>query len=319
MNTSVIDQSTDESLPSLADWSDIAVFLAVLDAGSLVAAAEQLALSQPTVGRRLAALEERLGVQLFARSGRRLVPTEVAHRIEESARKMSQEMHAIRRGVAGSAKGLFGQVTVSANEGTGTEWLIPVLASLQHKYPDIRVELKIESRAADLVQREADIALRMGRPSQLELIVRKLATVGFGFYASKAWLENNGDVNDLQDLQGVSWVRGAFSAGHKDALGTFFEEHALKPTIAVSTNSPTAQLLAVRAGMGVGVLSHRWASRVPELQRILPDFEAVDIDLWLVTHEDLRYSARIRAVADHIAEAARLDADNFARGQNSPA
>ncbi|MFK7831007.1 MAG: LysR family transcriptional regulator [Congregibacter sp.] len=298
-----------------ADWSDMAIFLAVLDAGSLIAAAELLNLSQPTVGRRLSALEERIGVQLFARAGRRMVPTEVAHRIEESARKMSREMHAIQRGIAGASKGLHGQVTISANEGTGTEWLIPVIASLQRKYPDILIELKIEARAANLVQREADIALRMGRPTQLDLITRKLATVGFGFYASDDWLARNGPVSEIRDLSGLAWVRGAFAKGHKDALGSFFEEHQLEPNIAVSTNSPAAQLIAVREGMGVGVISHRWASRIPGLQRLIPDFDATTIDLWLVTHEDLRYSARIRAVADHIADAARTDAANFERGE----
>lgn len=304
------------AIPPPADWSDMAVFLAVYDAGSLVAAAELLDLSQPTVGRRLTALEERMGVSLFARTGRRMVPTEVAVRIEDSARKMAREMHTIQRGVIGASQGLQGQVTISANEGTGSEWLVPVLADFHRKYPDIFVELKIESRAADLVQREADIALRMGRPTQLDLITRKLATVGFGFYASTGWIKRHDPIHCIEDLKKSPWVTGTFSPRGRDLMQAFYDEHDIQPKVAMTTNSPAAQVLAVRRGIGLGVLSHRWATREPGLVRILPEIEAAEIELWLVTHEDLRHSARIRAVADHIAEAARADQELFALGED---
>lgn len=300
---------------ALSDWGDMALFLAILDAGNLVAAAEVLDLSQPTVGRRLSALESRLGAALFARTGRRMVPTEVATRIEESARKMAREMYAIRRSVAGNTEALQGQVTISANEGTGSEWLVPVLASLQNSYPDIYIDLKIESRAADLVQREADIALRMGRPTQLDLITRKLGTVGFGLYASEAFLERHGPIETVEQLNGKPWVQGRFSRQGTNLIESFFEARDLQCPIVLSTNSPAAQLCAVRSGIGVGAVSHRWASQEANLRRLLPDIDAASIDLWLVTHEDLRHSARIRAVADHIAEAARRDAGLFEDGR----
>ncbi len=298
----------------LNDWSDMALFLAVLDGGNLVAAAETLGLSQPTVGRRLAALEQRLGAALFARTGRRMLPTEVALSIEDSARKMDREMYAIRRSVAGAAEGLSGQVTISANEGTGSEWLVPVLATLQHKYPEIFIDLRIEARAADLVHREADIALRMGRPTQLDLITRKLATVGFGLYASREFLDRQGPIASVEDLNGKPWIRGVFNRLGNDLLHDFFGEHSLNCRIVLSTNSPAAQLRAVGSGIGIGVLSHRWASQEPDLLRVLPEVGAAAIDLWLVTHEDLRHSARIRAVADHIAAAARRDEALFEHG-----
>lgn len=299
------------------DWADVAVFLAVLDAGSLVGATEKLNMSQPTIGRHLAAMEKRMGTTLFARTGRRLMPTEVASRIEESARKMSREMLAIQRTVAGAAQGLHGQVTISANEGTGSEWLIPVLAKLKQKFPDIFIELKIEGRAADLVQREADIALRMGRPTQLDLITRKLVTVGFGIYVAESLLAEHGRIEAFADLNHTGWVRGAFSTTRVDMLHDFFAEYSLDCHIALSTNSPAAQVRAVQEGLGFGVLSHRWAGREEGLVRVLPDFEAAAIDLWLVTHEDLRHSARIRAVSDLIAEAAHADAQRFAVNDRS--
>lgn len=299
---------------TLADWSDIAVFLAVLDAGSLVAASESLLVSQPTVGRRLAALESRLGVTLFSRTGRRLVPTDVALRIEEGARRMAREMHAIQRGVAGEATVLRGQVTISAIEGTGSEWLVPVIASLQRKHPDIFIDLKIESRAADLVQREADIALRMNRPTQQNLIARRLASIGFGFYAAREWTKRHPVVKTLSDLQDTPWVRGYFTNSRDDPLSGYFAEHNIRVRTVMSTNSPAAQVRAVQQGVGLGVLSHRWASREKGLVRLLPDVSAAEIELWLVTHEDLRHSARLRAVADHIAAAAHADAELFASG-----
>ncbi len=315
MNDSATAPASIDGVGDLADWSDIAVFLAVLDAGSLVAAADQLGVSQPTVGRRLAALEARLSVTLFSRAGRRLVPTDVALRIEEGARRMAREMHAIHRGIAGEATSLRGQVTISANEGTGSEWLVPVIASLQLKHPDIFVDLKIEARAADLVQREADIALRMGRPTQPNLIARRVATVGFGFYAARDWTRRHPPITTIKDLNDTPWVRGSFARkGGEDPLNGFFESHEIQARVVMNTNSPAAQVRAVQRGMGLGVLSHRWASREPGLVRLLPDVSAAEIDLWVVSHEDLRHSARLRAVVDHIAEAARADAELFASG-----
>lgn len=99
-------------------------------------------------------------------------------------------------------------------------------------------------------------------------------------------------------------------------MQAFYDEHDIQPKVAMTTNSPAAQVLAVRRGIGLGVLSHRWATREPGLVRILPEIEAAEIELWLVTHEDLRHSARIRAVADHIAEAARADQELFALGED---
>jgi len=298
------------------EWADIAVFLAILDAGTLLDAAERLGMSQPTVGRRLATYEARIGTKLFTRTGRRMVPTETAHAIEESARKMAREVDAIRRSVEGTTQVLGGQITISANEGTGSEWLIPVLSALKKQYPDIFIDLRIEARSADLVQKEADLALRLGRPTQLDLVARKLATVGFGIYAAHEWLAQYPQIEELKDLTGKTWVGGDFSRKASTLLNRFFIEHGLEQRATISTNSPTAQLRAVQHGMGLGVLSHRWAADDPALQRVLPAFEPASIDLWLVYHEDLRNSARVRVVSEFIAEAARRDASLFSAGQH---
>lgn len=227
---------------------------------------------------------------------------------------MQREMDGIHRTIAGQARGLAGVVTISATEGTGSEWLLPVLEDLRRSYPDITVRLQIESRAVDLVAREADIALRLGRPTQLDLISRKLADIGFGLYASRSHLQQWGPVRALADLDQAAWVRGEFGRDAHSLLAGFLATHGLAHRIALSTNSPTAQIGAVAQGIGFGILSHRWAEDYPELVPVLPELAVGTIDLWLVTHVDLRHSARIRAVSDHIARFAERDRRRFAVG-----
>lgn len=299
---------------SLRDWSDIRLFLAILDHGSLVAAAEHLDLTQPTVGRRLAALEERMGTPLFVRSGRRMQLTDSGAAILDSARRMEREMLAIERIIEVQSKGLCGEVTLSATEGTGTEWLTPVLFDFHQRYPDIIIKMQIESRAVDLVHREADVALRLGRPEQPDLIARRLVTVGFGFYAASKYLQRAAPLTSIDSLADHQLVG-------LDMLGTRINPAAVFPTkekfagrYTYLTNSPAAQISAVRAGFGVGVLSHRWAATGQGLQRVLPDYTPAELELWLVSHEELRHSARIRAVSDFIAERIIADAALFATG-----
>jgi len=305
----------------VSDWADLRIFLAIVDGQTLMNAADILNMSQPTVGRRLAGFEERLGLPLFVRTGRRMVLTDSAQAILEGARTMEREMNAIRRTLDGQSQGFCGGVTISAMEGTGSQWLIPVLASLKEKYPDIQVELNIESRLVDLLGREADLALRFGRPSQLDLIARKLTDIEFGVYVSKDYLQGLEAIETMADLQRVQWVRGHFGADRRDVVLDFIlrsnpQGFGLSEyTIAMSTSSPTAQLAAVRAGIGAGVISHRWACSDGELVNLLPSLVMANYELWLVTHEGLRHSARIKAVADHIAEAALRDRALFAPQQ----
>ncbi|MEM7611875.1 MAG: LysR family transcriptional regulator [Pseudomonadota bacterium] len=301
---------------AMRDWADMRMFLAIADQGSLVAAAEHLDLTQPTLGRRLAALQKRLGVTLFIRSGRRLVPSDAGMAIMDSARRMQHEMHAIRRSVDVSASGLCGVVTISATEGTGTEWLPPVLFAFKQQYPDITINLLIESRAVDIVQREADIALRLGEPTQPDLIAKRLVQIGFGWYASPKYLAGRPAIAEETDLA-QHQVVGLQFAGEPPRV-TPGRTHALDTTdnFALITNSPAAQLSAVRAGYGVGAISHRWAAMYPELERVLPEHNVGEATMWIVTHADLRHSARIRAVYDYLVERVR-EAEHTFTGASS--
>jgi DNA-binding transcriptional LysR family regulator len=302
------------SKDSPRDWADIRLFLAVFEQGSLVGAAQSLELTQPTVGRRLAAMEDRFGTPLFVRSGRRMQLTDAGAGILESARRMEREMLAIERSLEVQSKALCGEVTISATEGTGTDWLTPVLFDFHQHYPEIVVKVQIESRAVDLIHREADIALRLGRPKQADLIARRLVNVGFGLYASPAYLDRAEPLSSVADLASHQLVGLDMNRERINAAEAFPAAQPLEGNYVYLTNSPAAQLSAVQSGFGIGVLSHRWAAMAGNLTRLLPDYTAAKIELWLVTHEELRHSARIRAVSDFIAERVLADAILFESG-----
>lgn len=299
---------------NMRDWADMRLFLAIVDHKSLVRAAEHLDLTQPTLGRRLSALQKRFGATLFIRDGRQLALTDAGHAIVDSARRMQREMQSIQRAVDVSASGLSGIVTISATEGTGTEWLPPVMRPFHEQYPDITLNLLIENRAVDIIMREADIALRLTEPTQPDLIAKKLVAVGFGWYASQKYLQDKTPITSERDLAQHELL-GFTSAGQRTGIIPFIE-HPLD-TIAkygLLTNSPAAQLAAVRAGYGVGVISHRWATMYPELVPVLPGHSVASVDMWIVTHTELRHSARIRAVYDHLTEQVLAAQETFEHG-----
>ncbi|MEM9530429.1 MAG: LysR family transcriptional regulator [Pseudomonadota bacterium] len=288
---------------AINSWSDIALFLAIARNGNLSAASEQVGMSQPTLGRRLQALEKRLDATLFVRGGRRLVLTDAGHAILENAERMDREMSAIGRAMDVHARGLSGEVTITATEGIGTDWLAPELVDFHRSYPDIVIKLKVGSRALDLIHREADIAIRLGRPTQPDLIARKLVDVSFGLYGECGYLKSRKAIRSLDDLHDHSFVGLELPDGSTTI--TFSDESPLAARpgrLVFSTNSPSAQISATRAGYGLAVLSSRWAAMYPELERVLPDVEVHRAELWLVTHEELKHSARIRAVSDAIVE-----------------
>lgn len=290
------------------DWSDIAIFLAIAEAGSLSAAARQLGTSQPTLGRRLAGLEHRLGTTLFNRSARGLSQTEAGAAILDNARRMRDEAAAIALAAGGRDAGLRGPVTISAVEGLSQLWLAPNLRDFHDLYPDIHIHVRVENQAADLVQREADIAVRMFRPVQHSLIARKVARVTFGIFAAKDYIARHGSPRsegEIVDHATVVWQ-------------DYAEQSVLRHGRCVfSSNSSQALLAATRSGLGLGVHAVSWAGRYPDLVRLLPDIDVGGIDMWLVTHEDLRSSARIRALYDFLAERLATDAGIFA-GERPP-
>lgn len=301
----------------LRDWADMRLFLALVDHGTLVAAAEHLNLSQPTLGRRLTALQKRLGTTLFTRDGRTLALTDAGHAILENARRMQSEMLAIGRALDVASSGLSGTVTISATEGTGTEWLAPELRAFHDRYPDIMLNLLIEARAVDLVRREADIALRIGEPTQPDLIARRLIKIGFGWYASREYVAKHGPFRNEDDLEGKKFVGFSKDGSPPTIVPLVKTEFGFEPQFAVVSNSMAAQMSAIRSGYGIGIASHRWAAMYPEPVNLFPGQNVGSADLWIVTHEELRHSARIRAVFDYLSEHIRTAAETFETGRIS--
>ena len=287
------------------DWADMRVFQAIYEKGSLSAAASYLDLTQPSVGRRLSDMEERFGAILFVRSGRRMEPTDVATALYRNALAMEQEMLAVERTVEVQSKQLAGLVRITATEGLGSEWLAPFLYEFSEDHPEIELEVIVSNQMVDLVHREADIAVRFARPTEPDLIARKLVPVEFGLYASPSYLEKCKPITRLEDLKdhdvSVLRFRETQSGLTMQAIGEL-EQIAGSMKIRFATNSPTALVAATRAGFGVAVLSKRWADMYTDLVPIMPDQTIMTFESWLVTHEELRHSARIRAVADFLAE-----------------
>ena len=302
------------------NWSDYPVFLAVAEAGSLTAAGKRLGMSQPTVGRRIRALEDAFKTPLLKRVDGGLVPTTFGQGMLDHIRRMQDEAAAIDRSSATLEDSLSGVVRLSATEGIGTAWLPGVMQRFRAENPDILIDIGIGFRDFNLAQREADIALRWQSPGeQNSLIGRKVADVKFGFFASPEYLTRRGTPKSLDDLSQHDGVMAQVMDGkllwlEDDDTG----EHIHMPhRVTFQSNSIWAFYEGLEQGYGIGMLPFSGASKTNlHLARVLPEFEH-EIPLYLVAHQDLRRSARIRAVFDYLVEAFRQDATFIQAGGES--
>lgn len=282
-------------------WEGIQEFLAAAGTGSLSAAARELGVSQPTVGRRIEGLESRLDAPLFIRTPQGLSLTEAGEKILQHAEHMSDDALAIERIVTGGQKGLSGSVTISAIEGLGAGWLTGQLGAFYERYPKISIQLMMQVQAVDLLRREADIAIRFFRPNQLDLVARKIGNLAFGFYASRDYLKRHPapkTIADLSDHAFVSPDQEVMRYVEKEVheMGLRFSHASFR------SNSMMALIKATTSGYGIGVHTCIVADRQPALVRILPGDAPFVQEIWLATHKDLRRSARIRAVLDFLIE-----------------
>ncbi|MCW5725655.1 MAG: LysR family transcriptional regulator [Maricaulaceae bacterium] len=300
----------------MLDWSDLPILIAISETGSFTAAAQRLNVSQPTIGRRMKALEDRLGAPLTARENGALELTPFGLLVLEHARRMQDEAAAIARAAAGRDHSFAGPVVFSASESIGAEWLPRALRDFQARNRNIQITINIDNAPANLAQRQADIALRWGGPGeQQSLIGRRGASIGAGLYAAKAYLDARGRPKRPADLANHDAVSLAFTQPFVWGPEISGEE-AIPSKITFSSNSSNAHIAAIRAGYGIGAYTHRMARRMPELERVLPEVETT-LDLWVVVHEDVRKSARIRAAFDHVIGALETDRAHFARGEPS--
>lgn len=290
-------------MPTAFDWSLIRSFLAALDQGSLLAAARLLKTSQPTLGRHIAELESQLGVVLFERTGRGLVPTATALQLAESARGMEAGALQLTRTLSGAQLQTRGTVRITASVPVAVQLMPPLLAGMRQALPDIQVELVSSNQVSNLLRREADIAVRMVRPDQGTLVAKKLGDVVVGAYAHRSYLARHRPIRQLPDLlhheligndTDTSILRGFEAMGY--AVGP--EAFALR------TDDFIVQWQAVRAGLGIGFVAEYMARTDPDVVRVLADALTIPaLPVWLAVHREIRTNRRIRAVYDYLAEA----------------
>jgi DNA-binding transcriptional LysR family regulator len=282
-------------------WDLYRTFVAVAREGSLSAAARQLALTQPTVGRQIETLEALLGYGLFTRSPRGLIPTAAARELVPHAQAMAAAAGALARAASGEARSESGVVRVTASEIVGHEVLPQILAPFAHRYPRIELELALSNRNEDLLRRDADIAVRMARPSQQALVARRVGAVKLGLFAHRRYVEAFGLPETPEALARHRWIGfDRDAAGFRPIGGT-----ALKLTreqFGFRCDSGPAQLAALRAGIGIAGCHVNIARRDPDLIRVLERPFGFSLDMWLAMHRDARKTRRIRLLFDHLAE-----------------
>jgi DNA-binding transcriptional LysR family regulator len=286
-------------------WELYRSFLEVMRDGSLSGAARRLGLSQPTLGRHIDALEQGLGGALFTRSQRGLQPVELAHRLLPHAEAMASAQAALLRAASGEDGALSGTVRVTASEVMGCEVLPTILAGLCHEHPAIELELVVSNRNQDLLRRDADIAVRMLRPTQEAVMAMKLGAVEIGLFAHPDYLARCGTPATLEDLRQhrlIGFDRDDISFRSVGGSATILS----RADFGFRCDNDVAQLAALRAGLGIGGCQVLLAQRAPPLVRLVPVAIALRLEVWLAMHERLASTRRVRAVYDHLAARLRL-------------
>jgi DNA-binding transcriptional LysR family regulator len=279
-----------------ADWDLFQSLHAVLKAGSLSAAARLRGLTQPTLGRHIEALEQQLGAPLFLRSARGLQPTEAAMGLRPHLEEMAAAAAATVREASGAALGEAGVVRVTTSEVMGVEVLPAIIAEFRLRQPGIDVELVLSNDIQDLSRRDADVAVRMGRPSQGALVARRVGAVGLGFYATAAYLARCGTPGSVDELL-THAVIGYDQRPPPMPAGLDLGRPITRDLFAFRSDSDAAQLAALRAGFGIGACQHQIGRR-SGLVEVLPGVLSIELETWVVMHENLRANRRVRLMFD---------------------
>lgn len=284
----------------MLQWDDLRYFLAVHRHGTHAAAGRALRVAPTTIGRRLAALEEALGVKLFQRTPGGLVLGESGQRLRAHAERVEAEVLASERELSGADRRVSGSVRLTAGDGISTHLLAPRLAELQQAHPELRVELRADNLAVDLSRREADVALRLFRPREQSLIARRLAAFTFGVYGSDAYFARRGRPSGMKDAARHDWL-GPEAAQEGTPPGQWLRRHIPAARILLRSSATTVLMSACAAGQGLAVFPELLAASDARLVPVLPRAALPTRELWAVTHQDLRHSARVAAVMDWLA------------------
>ncbi len=289
------------------DWNLIRNFLAALDGGSLAEAARTTKISQPTLGRHIDELEKVLGVTLFERGRMGMMPTKAALHIADAAREMKAASASLTMAAEENAQSVEGTVRITASEVVSTYILPQIISELLRDLPQIQIELAPSNAVENLLQRDADIAIRMVRPTQNDLITRKVNDMQMGIFADRTYLERQGPVTDFESLAGhtiIGYDRNDLILQGFNRAGFKIDRHFFR----FRCDDQVAAMEALIVGTGIGFAPRVLARKYANLVEVLHGFPLPALPMWLTSHRELNTSARIRAVNDYIGEQlAKLD------------
>ncbi len=286
------------------DWNKARAFLVTAEEGSLSAAARALGMAQPTLGRQVDGLEQELGIVLFERVGRGLTLTPSGLELLDHVRDMGEAAGRVSMTALGQSQALEGTICISASETYAAVLLPPIIAKLRIMEPGIQVEIVVANHASDLRRREADIAIRNFRPTESDLIAKKIGDADAVLYATPDYIAKIGNPTKPYDLRHAEFVNmdhGGMMIKGLNTLGLGLTE----ANFPLLTESYLVMWELVRQGAAIGILDAHIGDADPVVRRVLPDLEPLVFPIWLVSHRELTTSRRIRRVYDFLAEELR--------------
>ena len=288
------------------DWNRARAFLLTAEEGSLSAAARASGMTQPTLGRQVSGLEKELGVVLFERLGRRLELTANGMDLLNHVRAMGEAASRVSLTASGRSQAIDGNICITASEAIATLLLPPVIAALRREHPGIEVEILASNVPSDLQRREADIAVRSFRPTQANLIAKKIKDVPVHLYATPDYLARLGPITKPADLSCAEFV--GFDRG--DALMNGLNKMGLNLTqrnFPVVSQNHLMQWALVKQGAGIGLMQEDIGDAEPLLIRVPTGVDPIIIPMWLIAHSELKTSRRVRLVFDMLFDALAID------------
>lgn len=284
------------------DWNRARAFLVTAEEGSLSAAARALGMAQPTLGRQVDALEKELGVVLFERVGRGLTLTPSGLDLLDHVRAMGVAANQMSLTASGHSQSLEGDVLISASEAYSAFLLPPIVAQLRVQAPGVHIEIVASNAPSDLQRREADIAMRNFRPTEPDLIAKKVRDDPGSFYATPDYLKKVGNPKSTDDLTGVDFI----GFNRTDQMVNMMVGLGMKVTqenFPIVSENHLVQWQMVKQGLGLGVITDLIGEKEPAVVRALPDMAPIMVPIWLTAHREVRTSRRVRFVFDLLADA----------------
>lgn len=293
------------------DWNDLRYFLAVARGHSLTEAARELRTSPATVARRIAALEQALGTGLFAKSNDGYGLTEQGSALVGPAEQAEAHLLWLERCGAVPSSTLGGVVRLAMPELLGQHFIIPSLAEFSRKFPHVSVEAVADVRPLTLKDREADVLVRLVRPSHGDYTLRRLGEIALGLYGSPSYILENGGPGTFRDLDGHRLIGWEARMGFLP-MSRWLADSVANPNLVFRAHTMSAQLAAVESGIGLAVLPAFVAQKYG-LVRVVENEAPFRSDIWLLQAADTQSFARIRALADHIADLFEQAGDSLSR------